>query len=98
MKQDLKGNIELINKNFDELQNRFHVKKIGIFGSAARGTQTEKSDIDIIVEFDEPVGFFTFIQLEDFLSKLLKQKVDLVTKNALKPLLKNTILKETVYA
>ncbi len=64
------------------------------------GEQTTKSDIDILVTFSENahVGFFKFLELEEFLGKKLGVKVDLVTKNALKPILKDQILQETVYA
>jgi predicted nucleotidyltransferase len=82
------------------LRRQYQLKSVGVFGSFARGDQTEKSDIDILVEFTQPntIDLFDFIDLEDFLSKKLEIKVDLVTKNALKPMLKDQILKETVYA
>ena len=73
------------------------MKEIGVFGSVARGDETEKSDIDILVSFNMPIGFFDFIRLEDFLSKLLGAKVDLVCKRALKPVIKDDILKEVIY-
>lgn len=67
------------------------------FGSFARGEETEKSDLDILVEFDEPVGFFEFIRLEKFLSDVFNRKVDLVAKNAIKPAIKERVLNETIY-
>jgi len=71
--------IEAILKQHEhELEEKYKVKKIGIFGSYARGEQQEGSDIDIIVEFKEPVGFL-FVHLADFLEKILGAKVDLVT-------------------
>jgi len=79
------------------LKKRFKVKRIGIFGSFIKGEQRKKSDIDILVEFQESVGLFEFMDLAEFLENSLGLKVDLVTKNALKPLLKNTILREVVY-
>jgi len=78
------------------LANKFKVKEIGIFGSFARGEQTDQSDLDILVEFGEPVGFFTFIGLEEHLSCVLGRKVDLVTRKALKPNIGKNILKELV--
>jgi len=78
------------------LSDKFKVKDIGIFGSFARGEQTDKSDLDILVEFGEPVGFFTFIDLEEYLSCILGRKVDLVTRKALKPNIGRNILKELV--
>lgn len=73
------------------------MRSIGIFGSYARGDNKETSDIDLLVEFSAPIGMFKFIEMEEFLSKALGKKVDLVTKKALKPIIKDEILKETVY-
>ncbi|MEM2169145.1 MAG: nucleotidyltransferase family protein, partial [Candidatus Bathyarchaeia archaeon] len=55
------------------------------------------SDIDILVEFEEPPSLFEFMDLEDYLSKLLGLKVDLVTREALKPRIGERILREVVY-
>jgi len=88
----------LINQNLSHLRSKFKVKRIAIFGSTAQGNSKKDSDIDIIVEFDEPIGFFAFIELENYLSKILGKDVDLTTKKALKPTIKNEILKEAVYA
>lgn len=79
------------------LHEKYHVKKLGIFGSFARGEQNPESDVDIIVEFESPVGFFEFIRLENYLSEILGAKVDLVTERALKPSIKESVLQETVY-
>jgi len=79
------------------LKERFKVKRIGIFGSYLRKEAKKGSDLDILVEFSEPIGFFKFIELEDFLSQKLRLKVDLVLKKALKPFIKESILKETIY-
>lgn len=79
------------------LEDKFFVKEIGLFGSVARGEQTHKSDIDILVDFKNPIGIFDFIRLEDYLSKLLNSKVDLVTKTGLKSLIKDEILSQTIY-
>lgn len=98
MTNELKVHIAVINQNFPELKKRFGVKKIAIFGSTARGDNTKKSDIDIIVELKKPIGFFAFIELENHLQKTLGKKVDLTTKNSLKPTIKQSILKEAVYA
>lgn len=87
----------MIDENRAILRDKYFVKDIGIFGSVARGEQTAESDIDILVEFSEPVGFFAFLDLENFLSGTLGKKVDLVTKRALKPAVKNQILKDAIY-
>jgi len=78
------------------LSDRFKVKTIGVFGSYVRGEQKDGSDIDILVEFSEPVGFFAFLDLEEYLTGLLGVKVDLVTKKALKPRIGKHILQELV--
>ncbi|MBA4336620.1 nucleotidyltransferase [bacterium] len=97
MTKELKSHLATISENLPSLEKTFFVKKIGIFGSVSRGDQTKKSDIDIIVEFSQPVGFFKFLELEYFLSKILKKKVDLATKKALKPAIKKDVLKEAIY-
>ena len=79
------------------LERDFSVKNIGIFGSFARGTSRNESDVDILVEFSKPVGLFLFGSLIVFLERLLEKKVDLATKKALKPLIRDEILQETIY-
>lgn len=98
MNKELKLYIGLINKNFEVLKTNFSVKKIAIFGSTARGDRTKKSDIDIIVELKSPISLFHFIELENFLGKILGKKVDLATKASLKQPIRKSILKEAVYA
>jgi uncharacterized protein len=98
MSNALKKKLAIIQEHQEEFRKEFNVKSIGIFGSYSRGSQSKKSDIDIVVEFSNPVGFFKFLELEDRLSKVLTQKVDLTTKKALKPIIKKSILKDVVYA
>ena len=81
----------------EELKEKYKVKEIGIFGSFVKGKQGRRSDVDILVEFEEAIGLFDFMDLEDYLGKLLKAKVDLVSKRALKPRIGEHILKEVVY-
>ena len=88
----------IIKQHKKELEHKFKVKEIGIFGSYARGEQKKRSDIDILVEFKEPIGLFEFIDLEGYLEELLGVKVDLVSKKALKPRIGEHIMKEVVYA
>jgi predicted nucleotidyltransferase len=78
------------------LNKRFKVKTIGVFGSYVHGEQTAKSDVDVLVEFEEPVGLFEFMDLEFYLSDILGVKVDLVSKKALKPHIGKRILEEVV--
>lgn len=80
------------------LRESFGVETIGVFGSYTRGEQTKKSDIDILVTFkpDAHPGFFKFLELEEFLASKLGTKVDLVSKEALKPYIGKHILEEVV--
>jgi predicted nucleotidyltransferase len=64
-----------------ELQTKFHVKNIALFGSYVRGDSTPSSDLDILVELSEPVGW-EIVDLHDYLQEALGIKVDLVTKGA----------------
>ena len=85
-----------IEKSMPILKDRYKVKTIGIFGSYVRGKQKKKSDVDILVEFEEVPGLLTFLEIENFLSDILNIKVDLVMKDALKPVIGKHILKEVV--
>jgi len=78
------------------LQNKYSVKDIGLFGSYTIDEQDSKSDLDIIVSFEESPSLFKFIELKNYLSDKLKIKVDLVMKTALKQNLKKYILNEVV--
>ena len=86
----------IINIYRKELKEKFKVKSIAIFGSYARGEQTPQSDIDIIVEFKEPVGML-FIHLADFLEEILGIKVDLLTPEAIKKNRIKYINEELIY-
>ena len=94
--KDLKQIQLILSKHKEELRRKYNVKEIGVFGSYARGEQKKSSDIDILVEFEESIGFFKFLEMEEHISKILSVKVDLVTKNALKPRIGQHILKEVV--
>lgn len=78
------------------LVDEFQVSRIGYFGSHANGKQTSESDLDLLVEFAKPIGW-KFFTLEKFLEQSLGLPVDLVTKNALKEQIKETILNQVIY-
>lgn len=78
------------------LKKDYHVKSIGIFGSYINGEQNEDSDIDLLVEFEKPIGW-RFFTLEKFLENVFKRKIDLVTKKALRKQLRKDILSQVIY-
>jgi len=94
---NLKEIEEILGRHKEELKERFKVIEIGIFGSYVRMEQRKKSDIDILVELEEPVSLLGLVKLENHLSELLGIKVDLVPKRDVRPELKERILKEVVY-
>lgn len=86
----------ILRKIKPELKDEFHVSRIGYFGSFATGQQSENSDLDLLVEFSEPIGW-KFFTLERFLEQSFGIPVDLVTKNALKDRIKEPILNQVQY-
>jgi predicted nucleotidyltransferase len=78
------------------LYSQFYVNKIGYFGSFARNEQNENSDIDIIVSFYKPIGW-SFFDLQELLEKELNRKIDMVSINAIKEQLKESILSEVKF-
>ena len=88
---------QILQRHKPTIKSKYQVKKIGIFGSCLRGEQRKESDVDILVEFSRPVGFFTFLDLQDYLEEKLENKVDLVTKKALKPNIGKQILQEVLF-
>lgn len=88
---------EILKAHKKDIHEKYKVKEMGVFGSYVRGEQKKRSDVDILVEFDVVPDLLKFIEIERYLQRLLKKKVDLVRKNALRPELKNIILNEVVY-
>jgi len=80
-----------------ELCSHYPVRRIGIFGSYSREEQTEQSDIDLVVEFDQPIGIMAFVHLRDEIADRLGMRVDLVTPGGLHPLIRNQVMHEVVY-
>ncbi|MDC4203785.1 MAG: nucleotidyltransferase family protein [Candidatus Manganitrophus sp.] len=90
--------LQILRATKPELTARYNVKTIGIFGSVARDETHGQSDIDVLVEFEPPIGLFKFLELEELLSERLGGKVDLVSKKALKPEIGRAVLAEAVLA
>lgn len=78
------------------LSSKYDVSQMFIFGSYARNEQTDTSDIDLLVDFYKTPDLLTFLEMEEFLSKNLHHKVDLVPKRKLKEQIKEQILSEAI--
>lgn len=72
-----------IKSQYPYLSSKFGVKSIGIFGSVAQQTNRDQSDIDLLVEFDRPIGL-KFINLVEYMEKLIGRKVDILTKDGIR--------------
>ena len=79
-----------------ELKQKYFVNTIGLFGSVVRDDFTDKSDVDIIVDFTRPIGI-EFIDLADYIESKLSKKVDLVSRNGIKPKYFHQIESEIIY-
>jgi len=88
--------IKILKNHKSTIEKKYSVKKIGIFGSYAKGKQTKSSDIDIIVEFNNPT-FDNFMDLIFYLEDLYGREVDLVTLNGLSPYILPFVEKEVVW-
>jgi len=86
--------IARLREEIPRLQREYAVKSFGLFGSFARGEQSLDSDVDLLVDFSRVPGMIGFLSLQDELSGLLGRRVDLVTREALKPALGKRILAE----
>ena len=87
---------KILSQHKNILLNRYPIKNIAIFGSYTRNEQKKKSDIDILVEFNGPIGI-EFIDLAEELENILHSKVDLISKNGIKSSYYNYIQKDLIY-
>lgn len=94
MKENIEKIIFTLRKELPQLKLKYKISSLEVFGSVLREDFSDTSDIDILVQFEEPPGLLKFIALENDLSDLLHIKVDLVMKNSLKPLIRDQILSE----
>lgn len=94
MKQDIV--LQTLKQKNIELTNNFGVKSLLLFGSVARDEATSTSDVDLLVEFNRPVGYFGLFALQDYLEKLLGCPVDLGTPDSLKPYIKERVMGELI--
>ena len=89
--------IQILLAHEENLRSQFGVKSLALFGSVARGEATEASDVDLLVEFNRPTGYFGLIVLQEHLEGLLRCKVDLGTSRSLKPRLQARVLQECIH-
>ena len=92
--QDVK---QLLRRNKQVFFDRYQVTEVGVFGSYAREEQTELSDVDVLIDYVNAPTFFKLMKLRTFLGELMEMDVDLVTKNGLKPSIRERVLAEVVY-
>lgn len=88
--------LRILKKQRKELEEHFNVASLSLFGSVARDEADADSDVDLLVEFNKPVGLFQFIELQQRLEELLGCKVDLGTSRSLKPRIKDHVLQEAI--
>lgn len=89
--------IKIIKSNKPEIESRYGVQRLGLFGSFVKERQRKKSDVDLLVTFNRDIDLFEFLDLREFLEKKLGTKVDLVMATALKPTIGKRILAEVEY-
>lgn len=97
MAPDLDSTIKALRSSMSELRGRYGIDRLWLFGSVARGSATETSDVDVLVDFQGPgITLLRFLELEQELTSLLGVKVDLVTRAALKQSMRDEIIQEAI--
>lgn len=89
--------IDILRTSTEDSLSKYKARIKGIFGSFARGEESESSDIDILVDFREGADLFDFVGLSLFLEEKLQRPVDIVPADTIKTEIRNTILKEAIY-
>jgi predicted nucleotidyltransferase len=84
--------IRILSERSTELAEKYGVKSLSLFGSVSRDEAGPDSDVDLLVEFDRPVGYFGLFALQDHLESLLGCKIDLGTPNSLKPRIRASVI------
>lgn len=88
--------LQLLKQKRAELTAKFGVRSLLLFGSVARNEATSTSDVDLLVEFNRPVGYFGLFALQDYLEELLGCPVDLGTLASLKPYIRERVMEELI--
>jgi uncharacterized protein with HEPN domain/predicted nucleotidyltransferase len=90
--------VRRLRSQLPELREKYHVKSLGVFGSFVRNEQKPRSDLDVLVEFDEAADLISdFFRLQEYLSELLGVNIDLVENGHLKPYIGKRILREVIW-
>jgi uncharacterized protein len=89
--------IRILQEQKEKLAKEFGVKSLRLFGSVARDEANSASDVDLLVEFNRPVGYFGLFSLQDHLEKLLGCSVDLGTSDSLRPRIRENVMRDAVY-
>ena len=87
---------KVLGKHKKELEQKYKVKEIGIFGSYVRGEQNKNSDLDVLVTLRQPIGL-EFVDMAEYLEDILRIKVHLVSSGAIKPNRRRYIRKDLIY-
>jgi uncharacterized protein len=88
--------VQILKQKNAESTKQFGVKSLLLFGSVARNDASSASDVDLLVEFNRPVGYFGLFALQDYLEQLLGCPVDLGTPDSLKPYIKEHVMGELI--
>ncbi len=88
--------LQILRQKNAELTNQFGVKSLSLFGSVARDEATITSDVDLLVEFNRPTGYFGLFALQDYLENLINCSVDLGTPDSLKPYIRERVMGELI--
>lgn len=89
--------LQTLSAHLGEIQRRFAVERLSVFGSVARGEAGTDSDVDILISYRKTSGIFAFLELKDYLEKKMNCSVDLVTEKGLKKQLREKIMGEAVH-
>ena len=89
--------VKTIRKEKKFLKDKYNVNEIGLFGSFSRSAQNKRSDIDILIDFSVIPDLFTYVEIMLYLKEKLGRKVDLVMQSALRPEIKDYVMKEVIF-
>lgn len=96
MTQELDSIRAVLRERLPDLQRRYRVRSLWLFGSYVRGAQRRRSDVDVLIEFDETPSLLQLARLQRELSQILRKRVDIALKHTLKPHLGKRILEEAI--